>query len=37
MGIRSYPKLEVQIRLGSFEFLMGQLKDGTLDFLVTKV
>ncbi len=32
-----YPKLEVQIRLGSFEFLLGQLKNGTLDFLVTEV
>jgi LysR family pca operon transcriptional activator len=32
-----YPNLQVQIRLGSFDFLMGQLKSGALDFLVTEV
>ncbi len=32
-----YPKLEVQIALGSFSFLAGRLRDGELDFLVTEV
>lgn len=32
-----YPGIEVQTALGSFSFLLGRLRDGELDFVVTEI